>query len=298
MLARALFLPERFGPHPERLLRSLLTSASPSGYSSPLPIVGEVPRPVAESDQPFWLQVDPDKLPPQYRHAEAPPQYATLPILYGAFREETDVHIAGSWASRKLRRCGLTPALLELPLGQKPRKLVLPSAQISTAFRQYGLSFPNVLCLLRIVRLEDTAMFNRVAADAQAMAEANGLPEPLHTFQVLPRRPSYNSVAGELQGITLISCASTRIVESQVPIMPRNEEESPSGRTGGFALVTRKTIPVRSLATNIPIQIEIDCGDFGHGDKVFVRDLVMPEGQVIVGVHPDTCLLKMDIGTG
>ena len=261
------------------------------------PIIGEVPKPVLDTGEPFWLGADQSSVPEQYRHDTFPAHYGNLPTLHAAWREDAGFRKQGSWASHKLRRLGLMPAVLsDLPVSQRPRPLVLPSAQISTAFRHFGASFPNLLCILHIVQLEDLVMFNMKDVDAQAAAERYGLPTPLHTFQVLPRRPSYNRAAGTLQAITLMNAPSNRIVQSHVPIVALNEDESPCSKKGGFALVTKKTVPVRSLVSNVPLQIEIDCGDYDLYRKVFVRDLEMPQGQHIVQVHRDTCVLKMDLG--
>jgi hypothetical protein len=115
-------------------------------------------------------------------------------------------------------------------------------------------------------------------------------------LQVLPRRLSYKLEYDRIDALTLYHCPSRRIVESSVPIMAVNDDESPCGKRGGFALVTTKFVKVRSLATNIPLSIEIDCKDFDSSSRVFVRDLVMPKGQVLVKPAPDVCLLRMEIG--
>jgi hypothetical protein len=261
------------------------------------PLVGEVPAPLVAGDSRFWLNVDLESVPVQYRFEEFPPHYHSLPVLYASFRKCAGLPDQGTWASRKLRKMGLTPGMLDsLPLKQQPIKLVFPSAHISTAFRNLGSCFTNVMSLLQIVEIEELMFLNNVAEEAQEIASQRGMPTPLHMFQVLPRRLSYNSVNGELQGVTLMNCPSRRIVESHVPIVAINGEESPTAKKGGFPLVIKKTIPVRSLATNIPLQVTIDCAKFEFHDRVFLRDLRLAPGQVIVGMDPDTCLVKMAVG--
>lgn len=100
----------------------------------------------------------------------------------------------------------------------------------------------------------------------------------------------------ELQALTFLNSPSTRIVESRVPVIAENDDESPCAKKGGFALVTRKAVQVRSLAINVPLYIGIDCETFDTHEKVFARDVEMPRGQVMVQPADDTCLLRMEPG--
>jgi hypothetical protein len=61
---------------------------------------------------------------------------------------------------------------------------VLPSAQISTAFRIFGASFTNAMFLLQVVPLDELGVFNQPEADARALADRGWKPRVLHTFQV------------------------------------------------------------------------------------------------------------------
>ena len=112
----------------------------------------------------------------------------------------------------------------------------------------------------------------------------------------MPRRLSYNVASDELQALTFLNSPSTRIVESRVPVIAVNDDDSPCVKKGGFALVTRKAVRVRSLAINVPLCMEIDCERFEMHDKVFARDIEMPRGQVMVQPPGDTCLLSMNPG--
>ena len=274
-----------------QLQQGLCTSAS-------TPFLGEVPQAKVATGHPFWLDFDQERLPPEYQHstsADHSPQ--SLPTLYAAFREQTGLPATGTWAARKLRGLGLTPALLDsLPHGQAPRQLVLAAGQASTAFARFGASLENQLFLLHLVQPSDLALFNQPAEDTMSHAQAHGLPQPQHTFQVLPRRLSVNPVRGNLLAVSLLNCPSTRIVESKVPVLPVNVDESPCARRGGFALVTQKLLRVRSAATNIPLEMPIDCSEFEPGAKVFARDIAVGKGRQLVGVDGGACILKMEFG--
>lgn len=115
-------------------------------------------------------------------------------------------------------------------------------------------------------------------------------------LQVLPRRLSYNVKYDRLDALTLLHCPSWRVVDSEVPIVPVNDDESPAVKNGWVVLATTKSVRVRSAATNIPLSIEIDCKEFDYSSKVFARDLVLPKGQVLVHPKPDTCLVAMKRG--
>jgi hypothetical protein len=165
----------------QRYVRGLLQTAETSDY----PLIGEVPASVVRTGERFWLDVDQHTVPKEYRHDVTPVHYKDLPILFSALRSSLQVPATGTWASRKLRNSGLTPALLDsLPFNQAPIRLLLPTAQISTAFRLFGASFTNAMFLLQVVPLDELGVFNQPEAEALALAERGWKPRVLHTFQV------------------------------------------------------------------------------------------------------------------
>lgn len=233
-------------------------------------------------------------VPELYRHATYPAHYKSLPVLYAADRAETGVPL-GTWGSRKLRKQGLLPGILDsLPHRQAPRHLVYAYGPMSAAYESRGASFENQLCLLQLIGLDELQLLNQPRDVVLSMVSSGWKPTPAATFQVLPRRVQMHVTAASLLTATLMHCPSDRIVESRVPLTSVNVDESPAGRRGGYALVTRPAVPVRSLATNIPLVLPIDCSELEAGDKVFVRDLRLDDGQHIVGLRPDLCILKME----
>jgi hypothetical protein len=272
-------------------IRALCSAAS--GSLDRVPILGELP---VSSGPNFWLQRDQSFVPLQYRHEEFPSHYQDLPVIFASFREETNVPL-GSRAARRLRALNWTPGLLDsLPRKQAPLHLVMPTAQIHAVHRACGQSFQNRMCLLNIIPLEELSILNEHKDDVQNMVEKGWNPTVWHSFQVLPRRVHFNILAELLLSVTFMNCSSTRIVNSMVPIMPVNEDESPSAKRGGYAIVTKKMVKVRSLATNIPLTIEVDCSALDTGDKLHLRDLELCEGQYFVKEDPGTCILKMETG--
>jgi hypothetical protein len=165
----------------QRNVRGLLQSSVPPDC----PLIGEIPAVRVLTGERFWLDTDQRTVPKEYRHDECPTHYQSLPILFAAFRSSLPLPPVGTWASRKLRNSGLTPALLDsLPCKQPPVRLVMPTAQVSTAFRQFGASFTNAMFLLQILPLDELGVFNQPEAEALDLAERGWRPRVLHTFQV------------------------------------------------------------------------------------------------------------------
>ena len=165
--------------------RTFTTAAAQASERDVLPIVGEVPKAAMSSGRSFWLDVDQTKVPAEYRFDSLPSHNEELPVLFAAFRHTLAVPEQGTWASRQLRASGLMPALLDsLPHKQAPKRLVVPVAQITTAFQRWGAAFTNALFLLQIVPMDDLAAFNMPAADYAALEQRGWQPTPLHTFQV------------------------------------------------------------------------------------------------------------------
>lgn len=171
--------------------RSFATAAAQVFERDVSPILGEVSKTAMSSGRSFWLDVDQKIVPEQYRYDSLPSHVKELPILFAAFRKTLAVPEQGTWASKQLRGSGFVPALLDsLPHKQAPQRLVVPVAQITTAFEQFGATFTNALFLLQIVPMDDLAAFNMPAEDYAAIVAKGWKPTPLHTFQVrLQPRP-------------------------------------------------------------------------------------------------------------
>lgn len=263
-----------------------------------VPLAGEVPPERMSRSPQFWLDVKMSRVPESFVPAEVPDSVREdLPRLFASFRSTVGTGI-GSRSSRKLRAKYLIPAhLYSLPHMQQPLQLVLAERQAQTHTTALGMLFLNQLSLLHIIPPEELAILNRNEQDVRELLANEWQPTVLHTFQVLPRRMHLHKVNGEsLLGVTFMNCPSTRIVHCEVPVVVVNDDESPCGKRGGYALVTKKKVKIRSLAINIPRAIEVDCSSFETGHKVFLRDVDVGQGRRVVGTSEDECLVVMEIG--
>lgn len=266
-----------------------------SGYvQKDLPIIGAIPASLPEQNPQFWLDVDHAKVPHRFKPGKLQSNVERLPFIFASIRQDLGL-MPGSRYSRKLRSHGFIPGLLEsLPMQQPPAHLVHAKGQMESMVRALGANMPCQLSILHIIPPEDLAKLNMHEHDVREMLSEGWHPPIYHSFQVLPRRVHYNHVADALLGLTFMNCPSHRIVECLVPVVPVNADESPSSKRGGYPLVTKRFLKVRSLAINIPQSVEVDCRTFETGHKVFLRDISLDKGQHVVASGPDTCLVVME----
>lgn len=265
-------------------------------FSENVPFAGEIPPGRMSEGSQFWLNVNMSRVPESFIPEEVPLSVRDdLPRLFASFRSTTGLGI-GSRNSRKLRLKHLTPAhLYSLPHMQEGLQLVLAEKQLHSHTDALGVLFLNQLTLLHIIPPEELDIFNRNEFDVRELLEKDWRPTIMHTFQVLPRRMHVHKVeTSRVLGVTFMNCPSTRIVHCDVPVVPVNEEESPSAKKGGYALVTKKKVKIRSLAINIPDSIEVDCSSFETGHKVFLRDVDLGQGRHLVGTSEEECIIVME----
>jgi large subunit ribosomal protein L25 len=72
-------------------------------------------------------------------------------------------------------------------------------------------------------------------------------------------------------------CAPNTKVKVNVPVRTEGEDASPGVKRGGFPWKVSKHLEVRCLGKDIPPEITIDVSSLDVGDKVFLRDLRLPE---------------------
>lgn len=260
-----------------------------------LPIIGAIPPTVPAQNPQFWLDLDLNQVPERFKPGQLQPNVQSLPYIFASFRQDLGLR-PGSRYSRKLRGHGFVPGLLEsLPLRQPPVHLVHSKGQMESLIRSIGTNLSCQLSILHIIAPEELAKLNMHEQDVREMLSQGWQPLIYHSFQVLPRRIHHNHVVDALLGVTLMNCPSHRIVECLVPVVPVNADESPSAKRGGYPLITKKFLKVRSLAINVPQKIEVDCSAFETGHKVFLHDVALSQGQHVVGTSPGACLIVMEI---
>ena len=232
----------------------------------------------------------------KFAHTELPPHYAHIPVIYAAWRDATGLP-TGTWASRKLRVAGfVTGALESLPFQQAPRLLIYPHNELRPLLDKWSDGFLNQICQLEIVSLDDLQQLMEPNAVREELDASGWTPTALSSFQVLPRRLQLDPVHRDLLNLTMMHCPDDRIVHCKTRVKAFNADESPCVKRGGSPLVTKHYVTVRCAATNIPLQLDVDCATLDSGHVVRVRDLELAPGQHIVGLHDDTAVLKMEGG--
>ena len=246
-----------------------------------------------EAPHPVYVPSTSGRVHEKFAHTEFPEHYRQIPVLYASYRSETLLP-SGTWASRKLRVAGyVTGALESLPCDQPNRMLVYPDNEITTIFKQYGASFLNQICCLRIIPLHELRLLMQTNTARNELFEKGWSPTPLDILQVLPRRLQLSPVHRDLINLTVMHSPNDRIVHCQVPVTPINADESPCVKRGGSPMITTHFVTVRSAASNIPLVAEIDCASLESGDIVRTRDLQLAEGQHIIGIPEGAALMKM-----
>lgn len=269
-------------------------SGSSAYIREDLPIIGGIPPSVTAQHPQFWLEFNNDKVPDRFQPGELHRNVERLPFIFSSFRKDLGLR-PGSRYSRKLRSYGFIPGLLDsLPMKQPPVHLVHAKGQMESMIRTLGTNVSCQLSILHIIAPDELAKLNMHEHDVREMLSKGWQPSIHQSFQVLPRRVHFNHVPDALLGMTFMNCPSHRIVECLVPVVPVNADESPSAKRGGYPLITKRFLKVRSIAINIPQSIKVDCSTFETGHKVFLRDVALGQGQHVVANGPETCLIVME----
>ena len=98
------------------------------------------------------------------------------------------------------------------------------------------------------------------------------------TYRVLAREVQLDPVTEALLHIDFLRLTADSTVNVDVPVVFRNEEESPGIKRGGVLNVVRRTVELVCRADAIPTSIEADIGELDIGDSVKISAISLPEG--------------------
>ena len=98
------------------------------------------------------------------------------------------------------------------------------------------------------------------------------------TCRVLAREVQVHPVTEELLHVDFLRLGTDSRVNVDVPMVFRNEEESPGLKRGGVLNIVRRTIELVCRADAIPTLIEADIGELDIGDSVKISAVSLPEG--------------------
>lgn len=98
------------------------------------------------------------------------------------------------------------------------------------------------------------------------------------TCRVLAREVQVHPVTEKLIHVDFLRLGTDSRVNVDVPMIFRNEEESPGLKRGGVLNIVRRTIELVCRADAIPTLIEADIGELDIGDSVKISAVSLPEG--------------------
>ncbi len=158
----------------------------------------------------------------------------------------------GKGPARRLRAEGKVPGVFYGP-GVEPTPLTLSPKELTKALRSERGR--NVVFKLSVDGKDELAMVKDLTADP---------------------------VTQELLHIDLYRILEDRVLEVNVPF--HTHGRSVGVVQGGVLNVTRRVLPVRTTAANIPVSINADVTHLALKDTISVEDIELPEGV--------ECLLK------
>lgn len=160
---------------------------------------------------------------------------------------------AGKTVCRHLKRQGMVPGVFFRPGDESGELLSFASRDIERLVRKHGHTGVGA----RVLELN--------------FAES-GRTEPVVAKQLM-LDPSTNLV----ENVNFMPCSPNTKVKVNVPVRTEGEDASPGVKRGGFPWKVSKHLEVRCLGKDIPPEITIDVSNLDVGDKVFLRDLRLPE---------------------
>ena len=164
----------------------------------------------------------------------------------------------GKTVTKRLRRDGLVPGVLFGPGDPTGELLQMPKQDVERLVRIYGLSGIGA----RILTLN--------------------FPDGVRKQDVLAKQVIYDAININLENANFMPCGPETEVKVKVPVRVEGEDACPGIKKGGFAWKLHKTLTVTCKGKDIPSEIVSNISAMDVGDKVFLRDLDIPEG---VKVH-------------
>jgi large subunit ribosomal protein L25 len=152
----------------------------------------------------------------------------------------------GKGPARRLRAEGKVPGVFYGP-GVEPTPLTLSPKELTKALR--GERGRNVVFKLSVDGKDELAMVKDLTADP---------------------------VTQELLHIDLYRILEDRVLEVNVPF--RTYGRSVGVVQGGVLNVTRRVLPIRTTAANIPVSIDVDVTHLALKDTISVEDIELPQG--------------------
>ncbi|OIO70391.1 MAG: 50S ribosomal protein L25 [Zetaproteobacteria bacterium CG12_big_fil_rev_8_21_14_0_65_55_1124] len=169
-------------------------------------------------------------------------------VIEADLRETT-----GRGEARRLRRAGLTPAVIYG--GDKP-ELAITINTMSTA------------------KLLDQEAFYSSIVELKVKGSRG-------SNKALVKDVQWHPVRDEAIHIDFYRVSSSDMVHMEVPLHAVNAETCPGVKKGGLLEIIRHTLEVTCRADSIPEHIDVSCDGLEVGDSLHIEDVALPDGVQI-----------------
>lgn len=157
---------------------------------------------------------------------------------------------SGRGEARRLRRAGLTPAVIYG--GDKP-ELCIALNTMSTG------------------KLLDKEAFYTSIVEIKVKGAKGG-------NKALVKDVQWHPVRDEAIHIDFFRVSSSDKVHMEVPVHVVNADTCPGVKKGGLVEIIRHSLEVVCRADSIPEHIEVNCAGLEIGDSIHIEDVKLPEG--------------------
>lgn len=162
----------------------------------------------------------------------------------------------GKGAARKLRRAGMTPAVV-YGHGMDPKHIALPGHELSLVLRR-----TNAVIELDIEGDEEMALVKDVQRDPVTL---------------------------EIEHVDLVVLKKGEKVEVEIPLHLEGEALAPA-----VANLDLTHLQLRVLAIAIPEHIVVNVEGLEEGTRIHAKDLVLPEGAELI-TDPESAVVSVEI---
>ena len=100
------------------------------------------------------------------------------------------------------------------------------------------------------------------------------------TEKVIPRDVSYHVITERPSHIDFMRISSGSKIILEIPVIFKNNEESPGLKRGGVLNIVRRKVELKCSAEKIPEKIEIDLAGLDIGASIKISSVKLPEDTV------------------
>lgn len=175
---------------------------------------------------------------------------------------------SGTTISVRMRRAGLTPAILfSLPDNQS-KLLQLDSRSIQRLVDKVG-------------RLHITSR----VMDLEVKSPSS---DSVDKYRVLPRQLHVDPVTDQVENVTFMHLRPGRRFNVEVPVQVVGQDVSPGVRRGGWPHVTARTIGLSCPSENVLPYIEVDVSNMDLGNSLIMQELenMLPDDVHVLSKDP------------